>query len=47
MYVLNTKKEKENKVIIYKKKTLRTQILFLKPYTHVRTNISILNTKKN
>lgn len=43
MYVLNTEKEKENKVIIYKK-ALRTQFFFLKPYTHTHTNISILNT---
>lgn len=37
MYVLNTEKEKENKVIIYKK-TLRTQFFFLKPYTHTHTH---------
>ena len=48
MYVLNTKKEKENKVIIYKK-TLRTQIFFLKPYiyTHTPQYINFKYKQKN
>ena len=36
MYVLNTKREKENKVNIYKKRS-----------GYIYTNISILNTSKN
>lgn len=39
MYLLNTEKEKENKVIIYKK-ALRTQFFFLKPYTHTHQYIN-------
>ena len=41
MYVLNTKKEKENKAIIYIKKTLRTQIFSLKPYIYIYTHTPI------
>lgn len=39
MYVLNTEKEKENKVIIYKK-ALRKLFFFLKPYTHTHQYIN-------